>query len=29
MLVEVKKEEAMAFEEGLRRNAFQLNNEIK
>jgi hypothetical protein len=29
MLVEVKKEEAMAFEDRLRRNAFQLNNEIK
>ena len=29
MLVDVKKEEAMAFEDRLRRNAFQLNNEIK
>ena len=29
MLVEVKKEEAMVFEDRLRRNAFQLNNEIK
>ena len=29
MLVDVKKEEAMAFEDRLRRNAFQLKNEIK
>ena len=29
MLVDVKKEEAMAFEDRLRRNAFQLNTEIK
>ena len=29
MLVDVKKEEAMAFEDRLQRNAFQLKNEIK
>ena len=29
MLVDVKKEEAVAFEDRLRRNAFQLNIEIK
>ena len=29
MRVDGKKEEAMAFEDRLRRNAFQLNKEIK